>query len=451
MKPCRVIGFLFLTKILLFLSFLQVCAFSREISSCIDCHSKVTPGYVADWKQSMHAENGIECDVCHGDAHTNAGDAEKATMPDETVCGMCHEDQLAQFASGKHSHGWSSLNALPVTHLEPPGLMDGSRGCGGCHNMGIKSRKQKEKLRKAGYRYQVNPCDECHTRHTFSKQEARNPRACQQCHMGYDHPQWEMWQSAKHGTRFFTREAKQMPQESVAPKCQDCHLPGGTHANRTAWGFFGVRLPLPSDQAWRKDQETILKALGLLDPETGKPTRRLETVKKLDMIRFTREDWKKEREKILDACSRCHSRRYAASQLEKGDEMIRKADHLLARAIRIVAGLYRDGILEKPEGYAYPYPDFWYFLRTDAGTRDQLSYIEQVLFQMYMKHRMRVYQGCFHLNPDYAYWYGWAMMTKDLGEIQELAAVLRKNQSTRSDKHINTGNRCLKCHHRGES
>jgi len=32
---------------------------------------------------------------------------------------------------------------------------------------------------------------------------------------------------------------------------------------------------------------------------------------------------------------------------------------------------------------------------------------------MYMKHRMRVYQGCYHMNPDYAYWYGWAMMTKD--------------------------------------
>jgi len=45
---------------------------------------------------------------------------------------------------------------------------------------------------------------------------------------------------------------------------------------------------------------------------------------------------------------------------------------------------------------------------------------------MYMKHRMRTYQGSFHVNPDYAYWYGWAMMTKDLGEIQELAHLLRK-------------------------
>ena len=44
---------------------------------------------------------------------------------------------------------------------------------------------------------------------------------------------------------------------------------------------------------------------------------------------------------------------------------------------------------------------------------------------MYMKHRMRAYQGFFHVNPDYAYWYGWNEMTKDLGEIQELARAMR--------------------------
>jgi hypothetical protein len=44
---------------------------------------------------------------------------------------------------------------------------------------------------------------------------------------------------------------------------------------------------------------------------------------------------------------------------------------------------------------------------------------------MYMKHRMRTYQGVFHANPDYSYWYGWAPMTKDLDEIKKLAGGLR--------------------------
>ena len=51
--------------------------------------------------------------------------------------------------------------------------------------------------------------------------------------------------------------------------------------------------------------------------------------------------------------------------------------------------------------------------------------IDQVLFRMYMKHRMRTYQAFFHVNPDYAYWYGWAMMTKDFGEIKKLAKTMR--------------------------
>ena len=44
---------------------------------------------------------------------------------------------------------------------------------------------------------------------------------------------------------------------------------------------------------------------------------------------------------------------------------------------------------------------------------------------MFMKHRMRTYQGAFHANPDYAYWYGWADMTKDLDEVKKIAEDLR--------------------------
>jgi hydroxylamine dehydrogenase len=109
-----------------------------------------------------------------------------------------------------------------------------------------------------------------------------------------------------------------------------------------------------------------------------------------------------------------------------GDSMIQKTDRLMGDAIEIVAGLYRDGIIEKPEDYSFAYPDFLYFMRTGGSSMDNLSYIDQVLFEMYMKYRMRTYQGFFHMNPDYAYWYGWAMMVKDLGEIKELARSMRE-------------------------
>ncbi|MEA2060338.1 MAG: multiheme c-type cytochrome [Thermodesulfobacteriota bacterium] len=401
---------------------------------CVDCHSDVSPGQVQDWELSLHSQNYIGCAECHGDKHQDAGDYTLAVLPDEHVCQECHEDQFNSFTMGKHNYGWTSLNALPITHVEPDELMEGGRGCGGCHNMGIKTEAQKQEQHAKGYRYQNNSCDECHTRHTFSKNEAQDPRACQQCHMGYDHPQWEMWSSAKHGTRWHAREAGRLPADASAPTCQECHLPDGTHKNHTAWGFLGVRLPLPKDKQWAADQTTILKALGVLNPETGEPTARLEAVKAVDLARLTREAWQTERDKMIKTCAKCHSTSYAKEQLEMGDAMLMKADRLMAQAIEIVAGLYRDGFLKKREAQAFAYPDFLFFMRTDYAKASGDSYnalpggmsaIEQTLFQMYMKHRMRTYQGHFHVNPDYAYWYGWAMMTRDLGKINDEAEKMR--------------------------
>lgn len=393
--------------------------------ACITCHRTISPGQVADWESSQHSKEDVTCSVCHGEAHQGAKDAKLAQLPDEQVCAECHEEQFNQFAKGKHNFGWTSLNALPVTHVEPDELMEGGRGCGGCHNMGIKSEAQKKEQRDKGYRYQNNSCDECHTRHSFSKKEALDPQACQQCHMGYDHPQWEMWSSSKHGARYAVKEKGKLPEKAQAPTCQFCHLPDGSHTNRTAWGFLGVRLPLPEDKQWAADRVTILKALGVLNPETGEPTARLDAVKAVDLARLTEEAWQTEREKMIKRCKQCHAETYAREQLAMGDAIMQKTDRLLAEAIEIVAALYKDDIIKKPANYAFAYPDFLHFMRTGGGDMNGLSFIDQVLFQMYMKHRMRAYQAFFHVNPDYAYWYGWAMMVKDLGEIKELDKTMR--------------------------
>jgi len=397
--------------------------------SCIDCHTKISPGQVQDWKVSKHSQEDVSCVNCHGDKHSTAEDYKNAQLPDEHVCAECHQEQFDSFAKGKHNFGWTSLNAIPATHMAPDELIEGGRGCGGCHNMGIKSEEQKKEQLEKGYRYQNNSCDECHTRHSFSKKEANNPRACQQCHMGYDHPQWEMWSSSKHGERWFAKQNGDLPAGAAAPTCQTCHLPDGTHENHTAWGFLGVRLPLPDDKQAADDRVTILKALGVLDPETGEATPILDAVKAVDMARLDQESWQKERDKMLKVCSQCHSEKYAKEQLDAGDSIMIKADRLMAEAITTVAALYKDGLIKKPAGYPANYPFLLTFMHTNGAAwdkdLDKLSYIDQVLLEMYMKHRMRTYQGFFHVNPDYAYWYGWNEMTKDLGEIKELSRVMR--------------------------
>jgi cytochrome c553 len=237
--------------------------------------------------------------------------------------------------------------------------------------------------------------------------------------MGFDHPQWEMYSASKHGVRYLLKQNKILPESVAAPTCQTCHMQEGNHEVRTAWGFLAVRLPLPEDKQWAADQVSILQGLGVLDPN-GKPTARLDVVKAADVARLTQEDWQKERDKMIKTCNQCHSVNFAKAELEKGDQMIKEADHLMAEAIRTVAGLYKDGILAKPKDYAYPFPDLLTF--HDAPTP-----IEQRLFVMFLEHRMRTFQGTFHANPDYALWYGWSEMQRDLTEIKTTAEELRKN------------------------
>jgi len=93
----------------------------------------------------------------------------------------------------------------------------------------------------------------------------------------------------------------------------------------------------------------------------------------------------------------------------------------MAEAIRIVAGLYKDGLVPKPQNYAYAFPDLLTF-------HDAPTVIEQKLFVMFLEHRMRTFQGTFHANPDYALWYGWSEMQRDHTEIKALAADLREKK-----------------------
>jgi len=50
---------------------------------------------------------------------------------------------------------------------------------------------------------------------------------------------------------------------------------------------------------------------------------------------------------------------------------------------------------------------------------------------MLMEHRMRTFQGAFHMNPDYQHWYGWAEMKRDLSEIRAEAKSLRKEHAVK--------------------
>ena len=173
--------------------------------------------------------------------------------------------------------------------------------------------------------------------------------------MGFDHAQWEMYDASKHGVRHELVKLGALPATAAAPTCQTCHMQGGDHGVMTGWGFLGVRFPLPEDPAWRADQTTILKALGVLDP-SGKPTTLLEVVKGARVARMTEQEFQVQRDRMLATCQQCHAESFARSRLGRGDQMIREADRLMAEAIEIVAGLYRDGLLQRSKGQRFDYP-----------------------------------------------------------------------------------------------
>lgn len=268
---------------------------------------------------------------------------------------------------------WIAASAMPMWAHQPKAVVgEGYIGCSWCHKIG-----EKQENEKYSYRYENAQCDSCHTRHSFNKSEAQNPMACQTCLMSK-----------------------------------------GDHKVMTAWGFLALKLP-EDDEEWLKDRVTILQSLGVLD-DNGNPTPRLEVVKAGKVARLTKEEFQKEREKMLMICSNCHSQNFAKKQLEAGDQVIRETDKILAEAVREVKSLYRDGILEKPEKWDFA-PDLLQFYEAK-------STIEQDLYLMFLEYRMRAFQGAFHTNPDYMHWYGWAPMKETLQKLKDKAPKLRSEK-----------------------
>ncbi|PKL81486.1 MAG: cytochrome C, partial [Ignavibacteriae bacterium HGW-Ignavibacteriae-3] len=119
-------------------------------SSCVDCHNKINPNIVSDWKLSKHSVNEIGCEICHGTDHKNSNDYSKAVLPTPETCNSCHDAQVEQYKKGKHAAAWAAMNAMPTTHMLPLALTDGMKGCGSCHKIGIKDEVTIKKLKNEG-------------------------------------------------------------------------------------------------------------------------------------------------------------------------------------------------------------------------------------------------------------------------------------------------------------
>jgi hypothetical protein len=335
------------------------------------------------------------------------------------------------------------MMAIPMTKGLPRDVL--LYGCGGCHKIGVKTA---EDLLALGLErpYGIGAtCDQCHSRHAFSAMEARKPEACSKCHMGFDHPQWEMWSTAKHGQIYFMMRDKYPlnvslkyiePSDYPGPTCQLCHMPKGSHEVITPWGFLALvafegrpeGLEIVEDPEWEAAKAGILKALRVLDPE-GKPTPLLEAVINLRIVRADPEEFMSIRRRMLSVCAGCHSTDFAIQYFKSADRVIRETTIQLAEAIRMVAEARAEGIIPpRPEEPENPYPFLLNFYEEPSG-------IDREAWLIFMEYRMRAFQGMFHVNPDYTFWYGWSEIRRVLrdiaGEIEDARAAIEVAEGLR--------------------
>ncbi len=442
---------------------------------CITCHTEVTPGIVSQYQSGKMATAGVGCISCHGGNHETKDDYKKAKMPTPETCASCHSDKVKQLQAGKHNLAWIAMKTQAAYHGQPSAITkEGYRGCSGCHKIGVKGLKFEGTMLDtkvvgdggteiAKYRYGNAQCDACHTRHSFKKAEAQDPRACANCHMGFDHPQWEMYMSSKHGL-IWDFDGNKSDGTGRAPTCQTCHMANGNHAVVTPWGFLGLRVPsehnvralidvapaltdpltqladtlktlgytgnyvdLDDDPSWVFDRAIILQAAGILDASL-QPTQRFINIVTLGQTARGTADFNPIRNSMKEACNKCHAKDFVDGHFVASDTIIKESDHEFAKAIQAVQGLYADGILQKPEGWEYG-PDLLQYY--DAKTS-----VEQELYLIMLEYRQRAFQGAFHDSKDYMHWYGWAPLKTSVNNILEDVGKMRLEAAPHLMKNI---------------
>lgn len=350
---------------------------------CVECHQKETPAAVDQWQTSSHA-SAVDCSDCHGSDHQAIlkGDA----PVDAKVCGRCHEDAYHEHVSSKHGRGlhsgWGCTRNLK--NRDP-------RECRFCHEEGSSQPKttvqcarfltQTSEMGALGCNrcHQVeNSCDSCHTNHITDLAAVRSPETCSTCHMGPDHPQWEMWQTSRHGVLF------EALGEVAGPTCQSCHMSDGTH--NVSYGI------------------TMSPAMVQLPPEQH-------------AIR---------RQEMVGLCMQCHGKSFAERELKSADVILAQSQELIREAEAVIRDLADRDLLVPSLRNRPEHPLRGHELVLDGQMLyEDISHIERLFFKMKKYDLAKTVKGAFHQNPAYTHWYGNAELKMTLVDIKAEAARLQ--------------------------
>lgn len=356
---------------------------------CLPCHRQKTPAAVRQWEASAHAKAGIGCATCHGADHARLDKGEARV--DMRVCGRCHEKALRDHQASRHGmglhSGWGCTRSLPQRN---PGE------CRFCHEAGsempkssvqcARFLKQSSEMGEAGCNrcHEVeSSCASCHTNHGTDLEVVRDPNICAKCHMGPDHPQWEMWQTSLHGTLYSTAGS------ATGPSCQNCHMVNGSHNVSSGITMSSGGEPYPAER---------------------------RTARRDEMVRI---------------CANCHAPTFARRELAQGDAIREQSLAMVKEAEKIVGDLGDNDLLDPMPDKRPPHPLRGAQLVLDSQMLyEDTSHIERLLFKMKKYDYAKAVKGAYHQNPAYTHWYGNAELKMDLIDIRSEAGRLRERKGT---------------------
>ena len=345
--------------------------------ACMTCHKEQSPGLYQQWRDSEHSRHDVTCLSCHqaekgeADAFDHYG-ASIATLVTPKDCALCHDKEADEVGSSYHATAGQILDSADaylahVTAGDPVAVI----GCESCHGTKVQiDPSSPNKLARRSWPNsgigRINPdgslgsCNPCHTRHGFSKAQARQPEACSKCHLGPDHPQKEVYEESKHGNTYFTNtDLMNLKSDSwvvgvdysAAPTCATCHISAtkgqpATHdvGRRIAWT---LRPPISEHKA----------------------------------------DWHAKRANMQEVCSACHTSSFTDGHFYQFDATVRLYNEKFAKPATELMKLIRDRkLLANPASFS--------------------NKIEWTYWELWHHEGRRARHGAAMMGPDYTWWHG---------------------------------------------
>ena len=364
-------------------------------SQCVACHQSTTPGIVEQYSRSSMARANVSCQDCHQVDEGYPGSQAHhgfhiLGVPTTAKCATCHEDEAAQMNRSRHGLPayiamWGT-DGLSEAHLalyesieegsfnpdrmrnalfEKEGLAITKFACAGCHDIGAPAADGS-----------VGQCQDCHLRHEFSLEQARKPETCNHCHIGPDHPQYEIYIESYHGIMYLTgsehwnwdaEPGTLTVSDFPAPTCATCHISGFGGAATTH--DVGDRL------TWY-----------LFAPQSQR-----------------RPNWEDNMRQMQAVCTECHSRPFieqfytdADALVEEINRRVQLSDDTIAPARE--AGLLTDEPFDQPIDFVHF--DLWHHWGRTAKF------------------------GAWMGGPDYVQWHGAYEILREQSELESLVAEL---------------------------